>query len=90
MMDELTPWWTVNGVWPTTKERWNSTYQAITPRVAEDLARFDAQQTWTAAGMLGEAEFWVTGVYAGQHNDVSAAYTTRVDPDYIPPSDVPY
>lgn len=88
-MDELTPWWTVNGVWLPTQERWNSTYQALTPRIAEDMARLDAQEAWAAAGMTGKPEFWVTGVYEGRHNDVSAAYTTRVDPDYIPPLDAP-
>lgn len=74
-MDELTPWWTVCGVWPATRERWNDHYQALTPRLAEDLARLDAKQRG--------GELWVTNVFPGR---LQAAddYATFVDPDAIP------
>jgi hypothetical protein len=79
-MDLLTPWFTVVGVWPTTGERWMGNYQALSARVAEDMARFDTQEAWHDAGMPGAAQFWVCGVFEGKHHraDVYARY---IDPD---------
>jgi hypothetical protein len=86
-MDELTPWWTVVGVWPKTRERWMGNYQAVTARTAEDIARMDVREGWEAAGMRGPAEFWVCGVFEGRHAaaDVYAKFT---DPDTISEDDL--
>ena len=86
-MDELTPWWTVVGVWPDSEERWMGNYQAMTARTAEDMARMDAREAWEAAGQHGPVRFWVCGVFEGSHvaADIYARY---VDPDLIAESDL--
>lgn len=75
-MDEITPWWTVNGVWPETQERFCEYYQALTARVAEDLAQLDAREK--------HGELWVTGVFSGKQHAADAEYATFVDPDRQP------
>lgn len=87
-MDELTPWWTVVGFLPNRQDekrgkRWMGNYQALSARVAEDLAKFDVQQEWTGLGMSGNADFWVTGVFPGKHQSADMAYATFLDPDEI-------
>lgn len=43
-MDDDTPWWTVAGFWDRTEERWCGHYQALSARVAEDLAQVEAKE----------------------------------------------
>lgn len=87
-MDNLTPWWTVVGVWPdfgdsSRSKRWMGNYQALTPRIAEDIARMEAQEAWEATGRRGVAAFWVTGVFEGQLTAADSGYATYVDPDQV-------
>jgi hypothetical protein len=78
-MDELTPWWTVCGIWPLTKERWSGHYQADQPRIAEDLAQMDARDK---GGQL-----WVSNVFEGRLQ-AADVYAKFVDPDVIAESDL--
>lgn len=78
-MDELTPWWTVCGIWPQTKERFSGHYQADLPRIAEDLAQLDARDK---GGVL-----WVSNVFAGRLHSADL-YARFVDPDMIAEDDL--
>lgn len=78
-MDEITPYWTVCGIWPSTKERWSGHYQCDLPRIAEDLAQLDARDKG--------GELWVSNVFAGRLQ-AEDTYATFVDPDRIAESDL--
>lgn len=90
MPDEITPWWTVVGCWPdlndiNRSQRWMENYQAVTPQGAEDMARFEAQQGWTASGRRGDAVFIVVGVFPGKHSSADTAYAFYADPSIPAP-----
>jgi hypothetical protein len=80
-MDDRTPeelaalqnWYTVVGIWPETKERYQEYVQAVSSRQAEDLARMTAQDK---GGV-----FWVAGVYEGQLVAQDTYATFADDPD---------
>ena len=76
---ELQGWYTVVGVWPETKERYQEYIQAVSPRQAEDLARMTAQDK---GGVL-----WVACVYEGQLVAVDTYATFADDPDKVPEAD---
>lgn len=78
-MDELTPYWTVCGIWPSTKERWSGHYQADQPRIAEDLAQMEAREK---GGTL-----WVSNVFEGRLQ-AADTYARWVDPDLIGEDDL--
>lgn len=75
MVDKLTPWWTLCGVWPDTEERWCDYYQAVTPELAEDMAQAEAAEK---GGRL-----WVNTVFAGRLKPVDPAYAKFVDRNAI-------
>ena len=87
-LEDLEPWWTVVGSWfdrdrPGRSIRWMSNYQALTPQVAEDMARLDTQQEWEATGRQGPAQFIISGIFPGLHNDASTGYARYSDPNEV-------
>jgi len=72
-MEDLTPWYTVVGVWPETKERYQEYVPAMSARQAEDLARMTATDK---GGVL-----WVCGVYEGKLEAMDTYATFAHDPD---------
>lgn len=78
-MEDLTPWYTVVGCWPETKERYQEYVPAMSPRQAEDLARMTAQDK---GGVL-----WVCGVYEGKLVTQDGYATFCDDPDKVTEAD---
>ena len=72
MADEDTPWWTLNGFWLPTEERYTSHQQALSWLVAQDLANMEVQEIWEMNSQTGPAQFRWTGIFPGKHH--------RVDP----------
>jgi hypothetical protein len=75
-MGELDSWYTVIGVFPETKERYQEYVTAASSRQAEDLARLTAKEK---GGVL-----WVCGVYDGQLVAMDTYATFADDPDRVP------
>lgn len=69
----LTPFYTVVGVWPETKERFVEHIAAQTARQAEDLAHLDAGER---GGVL-----WICAVFDGQLLAADTYATFADDPD---------
>lgn len=72
VMDSLTPWYTVVGCWPETRERYTEHVPAASPRQAEDMAQLTAKEK---GGVL-----WVCGVFDGKIEALDT-YATFIDPD---------
>jgi hypothetical protein len=71
-MEDLQTWWSVVGVWHSTKERYMEHVPAASARQAEDLAQMTARDKG--------GELWVCGVFEGKLI-AADTYATWVDPD---------
>lgn len=65
-------WWTVNGFWHESWERWAGHYDCLTAQMAEDLAYMEAKERGLHLA--------VTGVFEGKIYPADE-YATYVDPE---------